>query len=370
MTTNWVDLLNHIADGRDLTSDEVSAAMHSIMSGEASPAKIASFIYGIRVKGITPTELEAAASTMLDFAQPIKLPSPSNDNRGPAVDIVGTGGDGAHTVNVSTMASLLVASMGIDVIKHGNRAASSRSGGADMLEALGIPIDLSPADVTHMLSHHHFAFIFARTYHPAMKYAAPVCSDIKVPTLFNLLGPMTNPARPTAGLIGCAFPEMTSVMANAFVRRGDTVLVVHGQDGLDEFSVSGPTEVYVTHDGGAERYEFDPRDYGFSYYPVSAIRGGDAGTNARVARQLFSLGPVADTPTTPLPCNMSAVENAVLFSAAGALVSVRECGKESFHDAMGDALDRAKAALHDQGTKDRIQRLISEKRACRPLHNS
>ena len=362
MTTNWVDLLNHIADGRDLPPDEVSAAMHSIMSGEASPAKIASFIYGIRVKGITPTELEAAASTMLDFAQPVKLPPSPNDDRGPAVDIVGTGGDGAHTVNVSTMASLLIASMGIDVIKHGNRAASSRSGGADMLEALGVPIDLSPDDVTHMLSQHHFAFIFARTYHPAMKYAAPVRSDIKVPTLFNLLGPMTNPARPTAGLIGCAFPEMTSVMADAFARRGDTVLVVHGQDGLDEFSVSGPTDVYVTHDGGAERYEFDPRDYGFSYYPVSAIRGGDADTNARVARQLFSLDPVADTPTTPLPCDMSAVENAVLFSAAGALVSAQGGDKESFRDAMGHALDRAKAALHDEGTKDRIQHLVSEKR--------
>ncbi|MDN8625096.1 MULTISPECIES: anthranilate phosphoribosyltransferase [Corynebacterium] len=360
MTTNWVDLLNHIADGRDLTADEVSAAMHSIMSGEASPAKIASFIYGIRVKGITPTELEAAASTMLDFAEPITLPPSLNEAHCPAVDIVGTGGDGAHTVNVSTMAALLIASMGIDVIKHGNRAASSRSGGADMLEALGVPIDLSPANVTSMVSQHHFAFIFARTYHPAMKYAAPVRSDIKVPTLFNLLGPMTNPAQPTAGLIGCAFPDMTSVMANAFARRGDTVLVVHGHDGLDEFSVSGPTDVYVTHDGGVERSEFDPRDYGFAYHPVSAIRGGDADTNARVARQLFSLDPTtADRPTTPLPCDMDAVENAVLFSAAGALVSVHGHGKESFHDAMGNALNRAKVALHDEGTTERIRRLIS-----------
>ncbi|MEJ4113345.1 anthranilate phosphoribosyltransferase [Corynebacterium kroppenstedtii] len=359
MTTNWTDILNDIANGCDLTPSQVAAAIRSIMVGEASAAKIASFSYGIRVKGITPAELEAAASTMLSFADPIELTDPAHNCPHTAVDIVGTGGDGKNTVNVSTMAALLVAAMGVTVIKHGNRAASSRSGGADMLEALGVPVTLSPADINRMIARHNFAFIFARTYHPAMRHAASVRSDIQVPTLFNLLGPMTNPARPSTGLIGCAFPSMTAVMAEAFAHRGDSVLVVHGHDGLDEFSVSGPTDVFVTHGGVVDHHEFDPQCFGFSYFPVDALRGGDALTNARVARQLFSL----DTSSEALPCNMNAVENAVLFSAAGALVAVNGVGTRTFHDAMQEELHRAQEALYSAETRQRIHNLITDRPA-------
>jgi anthranilate phosphoribosyltransferase len=224
------------------------------------------------------------------------------------VDIVGTGGDGANTVNLSTMSAIVVAAAGVPVVKHGNRAASSRSGGADTLEALGVRIDLGPEQVARSVAEIGIGFCFAQTFHPSYKHAGAARREIGVPTVFNLLGPLTNPGSPRAGLIGCAWADLAEVMAGVFATRRSSVLVVHGDDGLDELTTTTTSTIWRVQAGTVEKLSFDPAGFGFARAEISELVGGDADKNAAEARHVLAgaKGPVRD---------------AVILNAAGAMVA-------------------------------------------------
>ena len=278
--------------------------MDQIMAGTATPAQIAAFGVSMKMKRPTAAEVRELADTMLAYA----LPVPTDAIGTETVDIVGTGGDGSNTVNLSTMAAVVVAAAGVPVVKHGNRAASSRSGGADMLEALGVRIDLGPDQVARCVQEVGIGFCFAPVFHPSYKYAGPPRREIGVPTVFNLLGPLTNPARPRAGLIGCAFGDLAAVMAGVFASRRASVLVVHGDDGLDELTTTTTSTIWRVQAGTIDKLTFDPLGFGFPRARVSELVGGDAETNAEEARAVFggATGPVRD---------------AVVLNAAGAMVA-------------------------------------------------
>lgn len=332
ISEQWRVVLGTIGAGAEVPAEGVAFAMDQIMSGEASDVHTAAFAYGLFAKGITPTELANAATGMLSFSRPVTDPEIAAAVENGAVDIVGTGGDGAHTVNISTMSSVVVAATGTPVIKHGNRAASSKSGGADMLEALGIDLN---EGVVASAAHPDFflRFMFAASYHPAMRFAGPVRKQLAVPTVFNLLGPLTNPAQPRASLIGCAFADQVETMANAFAQRGQQVLVVRGSDGLDEITITGPTETLIAQDGQVVRDIIDPRDFGMEYAPLDALRGGDPAYNAEVARKLWSNE--LDGP----------IRNAVALNSAAALVAAKGLQGNPLRDAMGDCLTMVNATL-------------------------
>ncbi|MDT5192378.1 MAG: anthranilate phosphoribosyltransferase, partial [Mycobacterium sp.] len=232
VSPTWPQILGRLTTGQALATGQAAWAMDQIMTGSATPAQIAGFAVAMKMKRPTSADVTELADVMLRHARRVPPGSISAD----AVDVVGTGGDGANTVNLSTMASIVVAASGIPVVKHGNRAASSLSGGADTLEALGVRIDLGPDDVARSVAAVGIGFAFAPQFHPSYRHAAVVRREIGVPTVFNLLGPLTNPAAPRAGLIGCAWGDLAEVMAGVFATRGSSVLVVHGDDGLDELT--------------------------------------------------------------------------------------------------------------------------------------
>src|SRR6476661_4332520 len=281
--------------------------MDQIMTGAATPAQISGFAVAMKMKRPTSAEVTELADIMLRHAR--RIPAEAlGSAAGQAVDVVGTGGDGANTVNLSTMASIVVAASGIPVVKHGNRAASSLSGGADTLEALGVRIDLGPDEVARCVAEVGIGFCFAPTFHPSYKYAGAARREIGVPTVFNLLGPLTNPASPRAGLIGCAFGDLAEVMAGVFASRRCSVLVVHGDDGLDELTTTTTSTIWRVQAGTIDRLTFDPAGFGFARAELSELVGGDAEFNAAEARSVFSgaTGPVRD---------------AVVLNAAGAMVA-------------------------------------------------
>lgn len=349
ISDRWRAVLAAIGAGAEVPAEGVAFAMDQIMSGEADDIHTAAFAYGLFVKGITPSELANAAEGMLSFARPVEDPAVIDAAAKGAVDIVGTGGDGAHTVNISTMSSVVVAATGVPVIKHGNRAASSKSGGADMLEALGI--DLNEGVVASPVHPDFFLrFMFAASYHPAMRFAGPVRKQLAVPTVFNLLGPLTNPAQPKASLIGCAFAEQVETMANAFAQRGQQVLVVRGSDGLDEITITGPTETLVVQDGEVTRTQIDPRDFGMEYAPLDALRGGDPAYNADVARKLWSNE--LDGP----------IRNAVALNSAAALVASAGLQGSSLRDALGDSLTTVTSVLDSGRCIDIINSAVANGR--------
>lgn len=332
VSEKWRRVLSEIGFRRELAPEHVAFAMDQIMSGESDDVHTSAFAFGIFAKGITPVELDAAATGMLSFSRPVDDPAVAAAIERGAVDIVGTGGDGAATVNISTMSAVVIAASGVPVIKHGNRAASSKSGGADMLEALGINID---DGVVASPDHPEFflRFLFAARYHPAMRYAGPVRRELGVPTLFNILGPLTNPAQPRASLIGCAFPDQMETMARTYARRDQQVLVVRGSDGLDEVTVTGPTRAFLVFDGDVEESVIDPKTYGMSYGTPDSLRGGDPMYNAEVARKLWAnelSGPIRD---------------AVVLNSAAAIVSSRGWQDGGFDRAMEDAISLADATI-------------------------
>lgn len=299
----WPGILGLLVDGRDLDPADTVWAIDEIFGDNATPAQIAAFGVALKMKGPTPGELRGLADGMLAHA---RLVVGAEDG----VDIVGTGGDRANTVNISTMASIVVAASGVRVIKHGNRAASSKSGGADVLEALGVAISLGPEAVAHCVSEVGIGFCFASLYHPALRFAGIPRRQIGIPTVFNVLGPLTNPGRPRSGLIGCAFEDLLETVAGVFVERGQSALVVRGDDGLDELTTSTTSTVYLVEDRSVSRHSVDPRDLGIERVPLERLRGGDAEMNARVARGVFAgePGPVRD---------------AVLLNAAAAIAAYR-----------------------------------------------
>ncbi len=311
--------------------------MDQIMSGEATPAQIAAFGVSMKMKHPTAAEVRELADTMLRFARRVPTDVIGTDT----VDIVGTGGDRANTVNLSTMASIVVAAAGIPVVKHGNRAASSKSGGADMLEALGVRIDLGPEEVARSVAEVGIGFCFAPVFHPSYKYAGPPRREIGVPTVFNLLGPLTNPGAPRAGLIGCAFGELAEVMAGVFAARRASVLVVHGEDGLDELTTTTTSTIWRVQAGTIDKLTFDPLGFGFPRAELSELVGGEAQANADEAHNVFAGA-------------KGAVRDAVVLNAAGAMVA--HAGLSSHAEwlpSWEDGLARAAQAI-DSGAAARL----------------
>lgn len=338
----WAGVLDRLGDRDELSESQVEWAMREIMDGRAQDAQIAAFAYGLRVKGITAAELAAAAHTMRSFATPVDFSDVPQ-----RVDIVGTGGDGHHTVNISTMASFVVAATGVPVVKHGNRAASSKSGGADMLESLGYDIERTPEQVVEDAKRTNFAFLYAKTYHPAMRFAAPVRSQLGVPTLFNLLGPLTNPASPKYGLIGCAFRDMMPIVGAAFAHQGCRVLVVRSMDGMDEISVSAPTEVVTVDSHGRTGSEIlNPRTLGLDFYPLDDIKGDDATHNAQVAIKLFNNEITG------------AIKDAVLINAAAALTAVYGWEERGLQDTIKHFVGVARDALESGRAREALHRAL------------
>ncbi|MFV2110998.1 anthranilate phosphoribosyltransferase [Micromonospora sp. LOL_025] len=332
----WPHLLNALLRGEELATADTAWAMGEIMAGSAAPAQMAGFVVALRAKGETSAELAGLVEAMLGRAVPVELP---DELRATALDVVGTGGDLAHTVNISTMASLVVAGAGVRVVKHGNRAASSSCGTADVLEFLGVPLDLGPEGVARCVAEAGMGFCFAARFHPGMRHTGPVRRELGVPTVFNFLGPLTNPARPRAGAVGCFDARMAPVMAGVFAARGDSVLVMRGEDGLDEFTTAAPTRVWAAQGGVVRESLLDAADLGVPRATLADLRGGDAAFNADVVRRLLAgeTGPVRD---------------AVLVNAAAALATQGPLDGD-LTEALRAGIDRAAESV-DSGAAARV----------------
>lgn len=324
----WPQLISRLVRSEDLEAEQAAWAMHETMAGQATPIHLASFLVALASKGVASHELAALADAMVDHAVPLAAPTG-------AVDIVGTGGDMAQTVNISTMSSLVIAAAGHPVVKHGNRASTSRSGSADVLESLGIRLDLSPRAVEEMVHRVGITFCFAQVFHPSMRHAVEARKGLGVPTVFNVLGPITNPGRPAASAVGVADLGMAPLVADVFAGRGTSALVFRGQDGLDELTVAAPSDVWEVRGGHVARAVLDPAELlGIPRSPIESLRGGTAEDNAQVARELFAgaRGPVRD---------------AVSLNAAAGILAARgaqdPAGEGSFEERF--------AAAHEEATR-------------------
>jgi len=298
----WPGLLNPLMRGQDLSADDTAWAMDRIMSGEATDVQIAGFAVALRAKGETVDEVSGLVRAMYAHARTIHVP-------GRTVDIVGTGGDLAKTVNISTMSAIVVAGTGAKVVKHGNRASSSASGSSDVLEKLGVNLDLSAPRVAEVAEEAGITFCFAIRFHPALRYAARARKELGAQTTFNILGPLTNPAKVQAQAVGVADLKMAPIVAGVLAERGNSALVFRGDDGLDELTTTATSRVWVVRDGSVREEAFDPRDIGIQLVPTEALRGADPAYNADVARRVLAGegGPVRE---------------AVLLNSAAALVAL------------------------------------------------
>ncbi|NMM35141.1 MAG: anthranilate phosphoribosyltransferase, partial [Phycicoccus sp.] len=324
----WPTIFTELLSGHHLGAVESGWAMDQIMSGDASAVQVAGFLMALRAKGETVEEMRGLADMMLAHASRIEV-------SGTTLDIVGTGGDRAHTVNISTMASLVAAASGVRVVKHGNRSASSSSGSADVLEALGINLELHTSDVAAVVEKAGITFCFAQAFHPAMRHAASARRDLGISTAFNFLGPLTNPAQPTYAAVGVADARMAPLMAGVFAGRGKDAAVFRGDDGLDELTISTTSTVWWVRNGAIREYEVDPRSVGLELHPLETLRGGDAAHNAQVVRDVFggAVGPIRD---------------AVVLNAGIALaLTTPDQGERpaDFVAALRSAMDRAAAAI-------------------------
>ncbi len=273
--------LNKIADRKDLTGEEMRGVMRIIMAGEATPSQIGAFLMGMRVKGETVVEIAAAVSILREQMIPVVAPEH-------AMDIVGTGGDGAGTLNISTASAIVVASTGVPVAKHGNRALSSKSGASQVLEALGVKLDLSPAEIGASIDKAGIGFMFAPSHHPAMKHVGPSRAEMGTRTLFNLLGPQSNPAGVRRYLLGVYDEQWVEPVAAALLaNRAIKAWVVHGSDGLDEITTTGPTHVAQIEGGSLTTFEITPEQFGLPRATLDDLRGGDPADNARAMTALL-----------------------------------------------------------------------------------
>ena len=286
----WSEVLIRLMSGTDLSRAESRRAMAHIMAGEATAAQIAAFIVAIRAKGETAEEMTGLVEAMLDAAITV-------DVMEPVVDTAGTGGDAAGTFNISTTAAFIAAGAGVKIAKHGNRAASSRAGSADLLEALGIGLDLAPEATVRMITEVGFGFFFAPAYHPAMRHAGPVRKELGVPTVFNFLGPLANPARAKLQAVGVSDPAMAEKMIQVLANLGaQSAFVYYGQDGLDELTTTGRSSIYRLKDGEITRAEVTPEDFGVSRAQLEDLRGGDVADNVAITRSILAgdAGPKRD----------------------------------------------------------------------------
>lgn len=331
----WPDLLTRLVEGHELTAEESGWAIDQVLSGLATSAQVAGLAVGLRAKGETVEELGGMAAAMVDHAVPVDV---DRD----AVDIVGTGGDRANTVNVSTMASIVAAAAGAKVVKHGNRAASSLCGTADCFEALGARIDVGAEGQPGVLAASGLAFLFAPVFHGSLRHAAAARKELGIRTAFNYLGPLTNPARPMAQAIGCADARVAGLMAGVLAARGCRGLVFHGDDGLDELTTTTTSTVWLIGDGRVLTTELDPAQLGLQPARSEDLVGGDPAHNAGVVREVLAgtTGPVRDI---------------VLANAAAALLAWRGVD-------LGAPL-----AAQMAGCLDDVARAIDDGRAQRTL---
>ena len=325
----WAQVLGALTQRRDLTPIEARAAMDEILAGSASPAQIAGFIVALRMKGETTSEMGGLLDAMLAVAE--RVPLASLDG---VVDIVGTGGDRSHSINVSTLAAIVVAGAGGRVCKHGNRAASSSCGSADLLEALGVVIDLGPEGVARCVDEAGIGFCFAPRFHSSMRHAGPTRKELGVPTVFNVLGPLANPARVRRYVVGVGDPTMAERMAEVLAAHGaERAFVVHGGDGLDEITITTTSNVIEVVDGEVRPLTVDPTAYGLGPARLEDLRGGDPPTNARLARAVLAgddgphrdivvlnaaAGLVAAGEVTDYPAGVEAAQSSLDSGAAAA----------------------------------------------------
>jgi anthranilate phosphoribosyltransferase len=328
-------LIDKLQRRQDLTEGEAAAAMNEIMEGRAQPAQIAGLLIALAMKGERPAEVVGLARTMRAKATPLSR------TYADVFDTCGTGGDRAHTFNVSTVAALVLAACGVRVAKHGNRSVSSRCGSADLFETLGVNIGAAPAVVERCLNEVGVAFFFAPTFHPSMRHAGPTRKELGVRTAFNLLGPLTNPAGASRQLVGVPRPELTELVARSLGLLGLTrAWVVHGADGLDEISTTGYTKVSEYRDGMVNTFYLHPADAGLAKATPESLRGGDAAENARIARDVLSgvAGPARD----------------IVLLNTGASLLIAGVAAD-----LTDGIRRAAAAIDSGAATDVLQRLMT-----------
>ncbi len=321
---SWPEVLSALISGRDLDTDQAAWAMQEILAGEATPVQIAGFAVALRAKGETIDELEGLVAGMYEHATPLVV-------TGRVLDVVGTGGDRSMSVNISTMAAIVAAGAGAPVVKHGNRSASSKAGSADVLEALGIRLDLPAPTVARVGEEVGITFCFAAAFHPALRHAAVARRELGVGTTFNFLGPLAHPAKPQAQAIGCADVRMAPLMAGVFARRGVDAWVFRGDDGLDELTTTTTSQVWAVEDGGVQQFTLDPVRFGLGGGTAEGLRGRDAAYNADVVRRL-----VAGEP--------GQVRDAVVLNA-GAALAVHAAEPGSHEDRLAAGIERAAQSI-------------------------
>jgi anthranilate phosphoribosyltransferase len=329
------DALARLLEGEDLSRSESRLVMDSIMSGEATPAQIGGFLVALRLKGETADEIAGAAEAMRDHVIPVK---PTRDD---LVDTAGTGGDGGKTFNISTAAALVAAAAGAGVAKHGNRSVSSLSGSADVLEQLGFNLELAPEQIAASIDTLGFGFMFAPTHHPAMKHAGPVRRELAARTVFNVLGPLTNPAGARAQVVGVYSPLLVPVIADVLARLGARrAFVVHGAGGIDELSPAGPNLVCEVVDGDVRSREIDPLELGIERCDPDELRGGSAEENAGYIREVFAGG-------------NGGRRSAILLNAAGAIAAGGHASD------LREGLEIARSAVDSGAAGERLDQLIA-----------
>jgi anthranilate phosphoribosyltransferase len=331
--------LARLLDGQDLSREEARETMAVIMSGEATDAQIAGFLVALRAKGEVADEIAGCAEAMREHVLRV------HPKRSDLVDVVGTGGDGANTYNISTAAALVTAAAGAAVAKHGNRAASSQTGAADVLEALGFELELAPQRIERSIDELGFGFLFAQAHHPAMKHAAPVRRELATRTVFNLLGPLTNPAGARALVLGVYSPELARTLAEALVQLDVTrAYVVHGAGGIDELSPCGANLVCEVAAGRVTEYELDPLDLGIERCDPDELRGGDPQTNAAALRAVLAGGDGGH-------------RSAVILNAAGAIAAAGHA------EDLGEGIARASEAIDSGAAAARLDELVEFSRS-------
>lgn len=335
---SWPEVLGDLVAGEDLTPEQTRWAMAQILAGGATDAQIAGFAVALRAKGETVAELSGLVEAMYAVATPLEVP-------GRVLDVVGTGGDRSMSVNISTMSAIVAAGAGAPVVKHGNVSASSKSGSADVLRALGIDLELPPERVTEVLAEAGITFCFAKGFHPALRHAGPVRSELGIGTTFNFLGPLTNPAHAQARAVGCADPRMAPLMAGVMARRGVDAWVFRGDDGLDELTTTTTSTVWSTRGGEVVQETVDPADFDLARATADDLRGGDPDHNADVVRRVLAgeAGPARD---------------AVVLNA-GAGLAVYDASDVSVPEALAQGIRRAAEAIDSGAAQAVLDRWVA-----------
>ena len=336
---DWAASITKLNNGLDLKPMEAQDLMREVLEDRADKEILKEFLLALKAKGETPEEVGALVAQMYAYCAPISIADRS-------VDTVGTGGDGAHTINISTTAAIIAAAAGSRVVKHGNRAASSKSGAGDLLEALGVAINLDGAKVSKTVAELGIGFCFAPVFHPAMRFAALARKELGTPTVFNILGPLANPARPKAAAIGVANERMHLVMAQVLADRGVEGFVFRGDDGLDEITLATSTSVLTIGNGEITSDRIDARDFALDNAPISALVGGDAKENARITKAIFA-------------GEKGAPRDAVLLNAAAAIAAFDGEMSQGIHERISNSLEKAITAVDSGAATDLLDRWIA-----------